>query len=403
MTLAYLMNTYPMTSSTFVREEIRAHEAAGLGPVLRYAIRPWDEDLVEPLDVAEQEQTDYLLTAGPVALLGGFLSELVRNPVGLAKAIGGSARLVGAARGRVIHNAAYLLEAVRFKQRATHAGTPHVHVHFSTNSAAVAMLSRRMGGPEYSFTVHGPDELVEPARNALALKARHAQAVIAITEYCRDFIIDHCGDWVADKTHIVGCGIDPEAFALRAEAVTNQQLVCVGRLCAAKQQILLPELARRLASDFPELEILLIGDGEDRAEIEASIARHGVEKHVRLAGWGTKQEVRTALNGAQAMLLPSLAEGLPVVIMEALALGCPVISTRIAGIPELLDQTCGWIVPPGDLDALEEAARACLRASPEQVAALGQEGRRRVLERHDQARNAARLRDVILPKPDEAA
>ncbi|SDK92929.1 glycosyltransferase family 4 protein [Aliiruegeria lutimaris] len=403
MTLAYLMNTYPMTSSTFVREEIRAHEAAGIGPVRRYAIRPWDEQLVEPLDIAEREQTDYLLTAGPAALLGNFIVELFRNPVGLAKAIGSSARLIAAARGRAIHNAAYLLEAVRFKQHATQAGTAHVHVHFSTNSAAVAMLARRMGGPEYSFTVHGPDELVEPGRNAFALKARHAQAVIAITEYCRDFIVDHCGEWAADKTHIVGCGIDPDAFALRTEAVTNQQLVCVGRLCEAKQQVLLPELARRLAPDFPELEILLVGDGEDRVEIEASIAKLGVEKNVHLAGWGTKQQVRAALNGARAMLLPSLAEGLPVVIMEAMALGCPVISTRIAGIPELLDETCGWIVPLDDLDALEEATRACLRASPEQLSALGQEGRRRVLERHDQARNAARLRDVILPQPDETA
>lgn len=397
MTLAYLMNMYPMTSSTFIREEIRAHEAAGLSPVRRYAIRPWDQELVEPLDIAERAGADYLLTAGAPALLAGFAAEFASNPLGTLRALGTSARLIRAARGKVVRNAAYFLEAVRFKRRAKAAGHTHVHVHFSTNSAAVALLARRMGGPEYSFTVHGPDELEDPAANALALKAEHAQAVIAITEYCRNFIIDHCGPWVAGKTHIVRCGITPQDFAPRPAPVAGQTLVCVGRLCKAKQQILLPDLARRLAPDFPDLKIVLIGDGEDRAAIEARIAELGVEKHVELAGWGTRDEVRAALAQARAMLLPSLAEGLPVVIMEALALGCPVISTRIAGIPELLDEGCGWIVPPGDLESLADATRACLEAAPEHLAALGLEGRARVLARHDQAKNAARLREVILP------
>ncbi|MDV7141166.1 glycosyltransferase family 4 protein [Tropicimonas sp. TH_r6] len=395
MTLAYLMNTYPMTSSTFVREEIRAHEAAGLTPVDRYAIRPWDADLVEPRDIDERDWTEYLLAAGLPTLLGGALAEMLTNPRGFACAVADTARLSRAAGGRLVYHAAYLLEAVRFKRRAVAAGHSHVHVHFSTNSAAVAMLAQRMGGPAYSFTVHGPDELVDPGANALALKARHASAVIAITEYCRGVILDNCGDWVAPKLHIVGCGIDPEALELRGAPVTAPRLVCVGRLCAAKQQVVLPELARRLCGDFPALKIVLIGDGEDREEIERRIAELGVEAHVELAGWGSKEAVRAAVSGARAMLLPSLAEGLPVVIMEALALGCPVISTRIAGIPELLDSGCGWIVAPGEADALEAAARDCLEATPERLAAMGQEGRDRVVERHDQARNAARLREVL--------
>lgn len=396
MSLAYLMNTYPITSTTFVRQEIHAHEAAGISGLTRFAIRPWDDVLVSPEDKAEAEITDYLLTAGAPALIGGFLTELLRNPVGTARAVGTTARLIRAARGNVVKNTAYLLEATRFKQRAGKAGHSHVHVHFSTNSAAVALLARRMGGPEYSFTVHGPDELLDPSANALALKARHARNVIAITDYCRNFIIDHCGDWVAGKTKIVRCGIHPADFPLRETVVTNATLVCVGRFCDAKQQVLLPDLAHRLAEDYPELKIVLIGDGDDRAKIEARIAELDVSDHIELRGWGTKEQIREALCNARAMLLPSLAEGLPVVIMEALALGCPVISTRIAGIPELLDFGCGWIVPPADLDALEAASRAALDADAGTLKSLGEEGRRRVLERHDQARNAAELRRVIL-------
>lgn len=396
MSLAYLMNMYPMTSTTFVRQEIHAHEAAGLTGLTRFAIRPWPETLVAPEDVAEKEITDYLLSAGAPALLGGFLVECLANPAGSVRALATTARLIRAARGKVVRNLAYLLEAVRFKQRAKAAGHSHVHVHFSTNSAAVALLARRLGGPSYSFTVHGPDELVDPAANALALKAEHAKAVIAITDYCRNFIIDHCGDRVADKVHIVRCGIDPAEFAPRAEPVESATLVCVGRLCAAKQQVLLPDLAAKLAPDFPDLKIVLIGDGEDRPAIEARIRELGVGAHVELAGWGARDEVRAALEGARAMLLPSLAEGLPVVIMEALALGCPVISTRIAGIPELLDAECGWVIPPGDPAALEQATRACLSESSERLARMGRTGRTRVLDRHDQARNAEGLRQIIL-------
>ena len=396
MTLAYLMNMYPMTSTTFVRQEIQAHEAAGVTGLTRFAIRPWSDALVDPRDTAEQGITEYLLSAGAPALIGGFLIEIATNPLGSLRALGTTARLIAAARGKVVRNLAYLLEAVRFKQRAKALAHDHVHVHFSTNSAAVALLARRLGGPAYSFTVHGPDELIDPDANALALKAEHAQAVIAITDYCRNVIIGNCGDWVADKTHIVGCGIVPADFTPRVRPVTNATLVCVGRLCAAKQQIVLPDLAARLAPDFPDLKIVLIGDGEDRAAIEARIRELGVEAHVELTGWGTREEVRAALEGARAMLLPSLAEGLPVVIMEALALGCPVISTRIAGIPELLDDECGWIVPPGDPAALEGAVRDCLTASSERLAEMGREGRDRVLARHDQAKNAERLREIIL-------
>jgi glycosyltransferase involved in cell wall biosynthesis len=404
MSLAYLMNTHPMTSTTFVKQEVRAHEAATGETVSRFAIRPWAEDLVEATDIEERDSTEYLLAAGAPALIGNFAAELVTNPLGMGRAIGSTAGLVSAG-GNLVKNVAYLAEAVRFKRRAQVAGVEHVHVHFSTNPAAVAMLSRRLGGPAYSFTVHGPDELVDTTANALPLKAQHAAAVIAITEYCRGVILEACGPEMAEKTHIVRCGIDPEDFTLREAPIApdNQTLVCVGRLCAAKQQVLLPEVAHRLAPEFPGLRIVLVGDGDDRAQIEARSAELGVSENIVLKGWGTKADVQRELSGARTMLLPSLAEGLPVVIMESLALGVPVISTRIAGIPELLDEGCGWIVPPGDIDALTAAVRACLETSPERLVEMGREGRLRVQERHDQARNAAELRRIIAALPKDPA
>lgn len=393
-TLAYLLNMYPMTSTTFIREEILAHEAAGV-QVKRFAIRPWDVDLVEPADMAERRATEYILEAGAARLLGDFARALIRRPRGVLQAAAMCVRL--ALRGRPAKNLIYFLEAARFSSRAREEGINHVHVHFSTNAASVAMLAEMMGGPGFSMTVHGPDELAEMTETGMALKARRAQAIAAITEYCRGVVIKEAGESVSGKTHIIRCGIDPEEFVLRDLRVVpeNQRLVCIGRLGEQKQQIVLPEVAAALSDDYPGLVFILLGDGDARSAIEARAAELGVERHFEFRGWAGKAAIKQELATARAMILPSRAEGLPVAIMEALAQGCPVISTRITGIPELVDKSCGWLVPPGDVPALIEAVSACLKANAESLAAMGAEGRARVLTRHDQHKNADALRCVF--------
>ena len=127
----------------------------------------------------------------------------------------------------------------------------------------------------------------------------------------------------------------------------------------------------------------MIGDGESRKDVEAAIARHGIQQNVELLGWKNNEEVRAILGKARALLLPSFAEGLPVAIMEAYALGRPVISTYIAGIPELVDEQCGWIIPAGSAEHIANAMQSALASSPNDLSARGAEGRRRVLESHD--------------------
>ena len=275
------------------------------------------------------------------------------------------------------------------------AGVTHLHCHFSVNTAAVALLTRRMGGPAFSFTVHGPDELPGMRANGIVDKVRHARAVAAITDYCRGEILAATDGEGADKVHVVRCGLELDRFQPTPVPATSQMLVCVGRLCLQKAQTLLAEAAARLKDSHPQLRILLIGDGETRPEIEAILDREGLRDRVVLHGWASGDEVRAAIASARALILPSFAEGLPMVIMEAMALGRPVISTRIAGIPELLDSSCGWIVDAGDLDALTASIAACLEADAERLDAMGAEGRARVEHRHDQSKNARALRRAV--------
>lgn len=394
MKLAYLMNAYPMTSTTFIRREIEAHERAGFA-VDRFAIRPWGAELVDPLDIAEAKRVTYLLGQGTHRLMSGFLAELIVNPLGMARALWSTGCLLCKSRSQHWKNFAYLLEAVALKRKAIESGVDHIHTHFSTNSAAVAMLSRRLGGPKYSVTVHGPDELYELKENAVELKLRYADCFVAITNYCRDILNDFSNDRFAGKIHVVHCGLDMRDFANSTEVPDTQDLICVGRLCEAKSQTLLVQAMATIVKNHPKVRLVLIGDGDTREEIESLIRFHSLDYYVELAGWKSNADVRKALTAARALVLPSLAEGLPIVIMESLALGRPVLSTKIAGIPELVDENCGWLVTPGDLGDLIAGLNVLLSVKPEELTEMAKIGRERVLAAHDQDQTAAQLRAVF--------
>jgi colanic acid/amylovoran biosynthesis glycosyltransferase len=393
MKLGYLLNSYPMTSTTFIRREIEAIEALGT-PVVRFAVRHWETALVEPADIAEQARTAYILTGSKSALLRDSLAGLLRHPLRALGALPLWYRLFRNAGGPLVTHAAYFIEALALERRAARLGLTHLHVHFSTNAAAVAMLAHAFGGPRYSFTVHGPDELIDPAALSLVEKTRRAAFVAAITQYCRGRILSEAPD-CAEKVVIVPCGIDVAQFNFDPVQPDNGRIVCVGRLCHNKGQKHIPAAVAQVKDEFPELIVELIGGGDDEALIRAEIAKFGVEKHVLLSGWGTADQVRAAIRHARALLLPSYAEGLPIVIMEALAIGRPVLTTCITGIPELVDAGCGWLFEPGDVNAIADALRSALRSSPEQRAAMGIEGRRRIEERHDLNLSAKRLLDHL--------
>jgi glycosyltransferase involved in cell wall biosynthesis len=274
----------------------------------------------------------------------------------------------------------------------------HVHAHFGTNSAEVVMLVRTLGGPSYSFTAHGPEEFDKPEALQLATKIARAAFVVAISSFGRSQLCR----WVPasrwSQVQVVHCGLEQSFFA-QADALqpaATSRLVCVGRLCEQKGQLLLIAAAAQLARAGIPFELLLAGDGEMRAEIEAAIAANALGDRVRITGWISSAQVKAELLASRALVLPSFAEGLPVVLMEAMALGRPVISTYIAGIPELVrDGSEGWLIPAGDVDALAQAMRDCLQASTERLLAMGRAAHARVLARHQVDTEAARLKGLF--------
>lgn len=393
MRIGYLMNTYPVTSATFIRREIAAVEALGVD-VRRFAIRPWQEPLIEAADRAEAAKTHYLLTAGALRLVGYLLAELLRNPRGVLHALGATWAMARAAGpGAFVRHVAYLLEAVHLKRAAK--GCDHIHAHFTTNTAAVALLCHRLGGPGYSFTAHGPDEFDDPKASSLALKLAEARFAVAITQFARTRLALAGGAAIWGKLHIVHCGVDVSDLTPTPPPEGDAPFVCIGRLCPQKAQVLLVQAMADVVKTHPKARLVLIGDGETRPEIEALIARHGLAHAVELRGWADGDAVKAALKASRAMVLPSFAEGLPIVIMEAFALGRPVISTYIAGIPELVDREAGWLVPAGDVAALADALRKCLETPMHRLEAMGENARARVEERHDLRDSARRLKALF--------
>lgn len=401
MKIAYVLNTYPAPSHSFIRREIRALERHGLR-VMRLAMRPWDGALPDPADREEAARTEYVLRAGPLALLGALWRALLLHPAGMVRALGEALRMGRRSEAGQLKHVVYWLEAARVAQRARAEGVERLHAHFGTNAATVALLAGRMGAPSFSMTVHGPEEFDKPDLIALRHKIAAAGFVVAISSHGRSQLMRHSAprDW--PHLHVIHCGIEPDRFADPAPLPQGRplRLVAIGRLAEQKGfPTLIEAMAAVEARGFP-VELALLGDGPLRPVLEQMIARAGLEGRVRLAGWLPESGVRAELEAAHGLVLPSYAEGLPMVAMEAMAATRPVIATWVAGIPELVRPgRNGWLVPPADAAALAEAIIEMATTPHETLVQMGRSARARALARHTVDTEAEKLARLFAQRP----
>ena len=396
MHLGYLTTVYPKISHTFIQREIIALEQMG-HEITRFSIRR-PEILVDPRDDDEAGKTIYILQQGALRLLCSTLLVFLRHPLLWFSGLFATLRMSRASDRGSVRHLAYLVEACQVVRLAHHHHVEHLHVHFGTHVTAVARLAYRMGGPTYSFTVHGPNELDAAIGLSLGPKMEDAAFVVAITSFCAAQLRRWVNYEHWSKIHIVHCGLDDSSFqptqSIRAD---SNRLVCVGRLSAQKGQLLLIDAMKKLVDRGVDAELVLAGDGEMRAIIEQRIEQLGLTRQVSITGWITSDQVRQHLAEARALVLPSIAEGLPVVIMEAFAMDRPVISTYIAGIPELVrNNENGWLVPAGDVDGLVEAMTQVMELQVSDLNVMGRQGKQDVLRHHCIRREAKKLADLLV-------
>lgn len=392
MKIAYVLNTYPQPSHSFIRRELLALERQGF-EISRFAMRRSAADLVDRQDQAEADRTDYILDRGALGLLMGLMRSALRRPGAFWKGAKMAFRCGRASPAGVLRHVIYLAEAVDVIQRAKAAGVTHLHAHFGTNAATVAMLAHVLGGPGYSFTVHGPEEFDAPAALSLGPKLDMAKFAVGVSQFGRSQLSRWARFDSWKHLQVVHCGIEPQAFAVtQSMPAGTLHLVSIGRFVEQKGQMVLIHALARLRKTHPHIHLTLVGDGEMRPDLEQAIADLDLGKMVTLTGWLDEAGVRSALGSAHVLVMPSFAEGLPMVVMEAMAAARPVIATYIAGTPELVvDGETGWLVPAGDAQALAIAIERAEHTPRAELDQMGQKGRLRVLERHDIDREATKL------------
>lgn len=347
--------------------------------------------LTDPADITEHQRTERILEAGAARLLAGLAHSL--PGAGMAKAIRLARARAKAGESSLPLQMIYLAEGARVAARSRALGLDHLHAHFGTNSTRVATYARLLGGPTISFTVHGPEEFDKPQALDLGGKLALSEFCATVSSFGRSQMFRWAAPNDLPKVQVVHCGLDLTRWTDPSPLPQGPlHLVAVGRFAEQKGFGLLIRGFAQAWRVNPDLKLSLVGDGELRPMIESIIAAEGMAAAVHLLGWQDEAGVQAAMDAAHALVTPSFAEGLPVVIMEAMARARPVIATYIAGIPELLRPGQeGWLVPAGDVQAL---ARMMLQAADtpiETLARMGNSARQRVTERHDIRQSARQL------------
>ena len=399
MKILYLINQYPKVSHTFIRREIMSHEENGI-EVLRVAMRSDDPNDMSKVDFTEYEKTHYVLKQPKFELIKHVFSAIRENPKSFLKALKVLFKMHSASNQSLLIHLIYLVESCNVAKVCKESDVDHIHAHFGTNPAEVAMYTSIISGVPYSFTVHGPEEFDKPLTLNLNQKINYASRVIAITNYCKSQLFRWADyeDW--QKVGIVHCGLEDNFFneqTLNSKREGDEYcFLCIGRLCEQKGQLLLLEAFSRFINTGFKAQLTLAGDGEMRVEIESFIKQHNLQGNVTITGWVDSIKIKELLSKSDAMLLPSFAEGLPVAIMEAMATGVPVISTAIAGIPELVvDKVTGFLVFPGSVNSLEDALVAFTKLSQSELDAVRKRAFEAVKKEHNITTEAEKLAVLV--------
>lgn len=394
MRLGYLVSQYPAVTHTFILREIRTLRSLGF-EIDVVSIRAPDRPLeqLSPEEREEAGRTWAVLPRGAAGFLTAHLAALFSRPF---RYLGGLWSAVALARldlRAALFNLAYFAEAVVAGRYLHGRGIGHVHTHFSSN---VALLAARVYPITFSATIHGPDEFNNAAGFYLGEKAAEARFLCAISRYAKSQLMRASRPEHWNKIEVSPLGVDPSLFTPRPhrDAPASFEILSVGRLAVAKAQVILIEAIGELVRQGRSVRLRVAGEGPERGALEHTITRLGLEQYVLLEGACSQARVRQLYQETDLFALASFAEGVPVVLMEAMAMEIPCVATWITGVPELIHHGIhGWLVPPSD--ALELAAAiAQLMDQPELRQHLGQAARLQVQQCYDLRRNTERLAEI---------
>jgi glycosyltransferase involved in cell wall biosynthesis len=381
--LAYIVSRYPFVSHVFILREVLELRRAGAELDTYTVRRPELEDLRTPEDREAYDTTGALVPAPPAALAFAHLRAFVTRPRRYLATLRLAWRLRPPGARGALWQLFYFGEAALMWDKCRRRGTRHIHAHHANVASDVALLAASIGGPKWSwsFTLHGPAELFAVAQLRLAEKTERARFVVCISDYARSQLMALVGPEHWDTLRVVHCGVDLSRFPFvdRTGRERAREILTVGSAEPRKGQALLIEAVAALRERGVDARLTIVGGGAQLEELRMLASRLGVAGDVDFSGAVGQGEIGEYYERADAFAMASFAEGIPVVLMEAMASGLPVVSTHIAGIPELIsDGEAGYLVPPGRVDVLADALERVLSASADERAAMGRTGRAKV-------------------------
>jgi colanic acid/amylovoran biosynthesis glycosyltransferase len=411
MRIAYLVGRYPSVTHTFILREIRALRRLGLD-VHRFAIWPTSEsELLSDVDHEEWRETEALLATPPTRMLGSHLRAVASAPRAYAAALGRAFSLSApGVRGRALA-ATWFLEAILLWDACRRRRVRHIHVHLDGSAPMVALLATDFANSasgasdpwSFSQTIHGSKEFYGVDRERLDVKAASAAFIACISDYTRSQVMAFVPEELWPKLVVSRCGVDLNEFVPRAPHPDGSdrelRILTVGRVDAMKGTVVLLQALQRLGQRGHRPTLTIVGDGPSKAKAVRMASRLGVAEQVRWEGAVGQDRIRDYYAGCDVFCLPSFAEGIPIVLMEAMAMEVPVVANAITGIVELVeDQKSGFLVRPGRVDELTERL-ATLLEDPELRHSMGRAGRARVSAEYDLEANVQRLSRIFPEGP----
>jgi glycosyltransferase involved in cell wall biosynthesis len=402
--VAYIMSRFPKLTETFILYEMLAMRQKGL-QVEVYPLLREHEAVMHP-ESAQFVNIAHFQPFMSLAIIRANLHFLWKKPLVYLKTLRDLLRANWGSFNFFTGVVGIFPKTVLFAFQMRADNVQHVHAHFASHPAAAAFIIHRLVGIPYSFTAHGSD--LHRDRHMLREKVAEAAFVAAISEYNKNLIISECRGNHSQKVYVVHCGVDAEVFRARAHKTPYEigespfMILCVGTLHEVKGQAYLVEACRQLQERGFNFECHFVGDGPDQKSLTELVEKAGLSDKVRFHGRLTRDEIAGLLLDTDALAAPSVPtrdgrrEGIPVVLMEAMASGVPVIASQLSGIPELvIHESTGLLVPPRDATSLSDALERYIK-DPELRHQLGRAGNEKVVEEFDLNKNAARLAQHFL-------
>lgn len=395
--IAYLVSQYPAISHTFILREVLLLRERGF-EIATASINAADRPLEKMTgqEKIEAQNTFFVKAQGVKGALSAAWATLKSDPKAFLKGLALALKMGRADIPRTLYCLFYFVEALLIGQWMREKKLRHLHAHFGNQGSTVALLAAHIFPIEFSITIHGPDEFFDVKGQYLQEKMQAAKFVCCIGYYAQSQLQRLVDYSLWNKFFISPLGVDPSRFSPRTEPDSDRfEVLCVGRLVAAKGQHVLVSAVEKLAKEGRNIHLRLIGAGPDTESLHERVRKNHLEESITLEGIVNQDQIRNYYAQAHVFALASFAEGIPVVLMEAMAMEIPCVTTCITGIPELVESgKTGFLVIPSDIAGLANALAKLMDDKTLRIE-IGKAGREKVLKSYDLTKNIDRLAEIF--------